>query len=44
MTNADICVSEVCAELLGLHPLPPGEAAAEALVDVAVAALSALVT
>ena len=30
-------------DLLGLHPLPPGEAAAQPLVDVAVAALPALV-
>ena len=32
-----------CPDLLWLHPLPPGEAAAEPLVDVAVTALPALI-
>ena len=33
-----------CPHLLWLHPLPPGEATAKPLVDVAVAALPALIT
>jgi len=41
-SNAHISISEVGAQLLGLHPLSPGESAAETLVNVAVAAVPAL--
>merc|ERR1719239_2055395 len=39
---AEVSISEVGAQLLGLHSWPPGQPAAEPLVDVAVGALPAL--
>ena len=42
ISDADISISEVGTELLGLHPLSSGEATAESEVDVAVATVPAL--
>ena len=40
ISYTEVGVSEVGAELLGLHPGPPGQPTAQALLDVAVGALS----
>ena len=42
ISDADISISEVGTELLGLHPLSSCEATAESKVDVAVATVPAL--
>ena len=42
IANANIGISEVGTQLLGLHSLSSGEAATESKVNVAVAAISAL--
>merc|ERR1719471_460408 len=44
VADTHVRVREIGAQLLGLHPLPPGEATAQTLVDVTVRALAALVT
>jgi len=43
VAEADVWGRKVSAQLLGLHPLPPLEPAAEAHVDVAVAAVNTVV-